>query len=106
MSEYGSINAVKDFLGGKDRYFGKVNASVISSNGVYYYNNISIRIQYNVPYMQMDVAIIWEDDTTQPSYNSIGLHGMYNSNFQNFIYSNNSLQWEDGDNKILVKLTR
>lgn len=29
-----SINAVKDFIGGKDNFFGKVDASVITSTGI------------------------------------------------------------------------
>lgn len=86
MSRQNPIKAVKDFIGGKDSYFGKVNAIVITTNGIYNYNNIDIRIQYNVPYMQMNVDIIWEDDTSQPSYKDLGLHGMYNSNFQNFVF--------------------
>lgn len=104
MSTRNSIEAVKKFAGGRDFYFGKVIATVVTTTGIMYiYNNISVGVQYNVPYMQMDVDVMWEEDASQPSYKELGLHGKYNSNFQDFTFLNNTLQWEDGDNKILVK---
>ena len=101
-----SINAVKDFIGGKDNFFGKVDASVITSTGIYIYNNIDIRIQYNFSFEQMTLDIIWEDDESQPSYQTLCLHGTYNSNFQNLIFSNHTLQWKDGESKILIKMRK
>lgn len=103
MSKDSSFNAVKDFIGERERYYGKVDATVITTEGVYIYNDIEIQIHYDIPYMQMKLDILWEEDTSQPFYKSLGLHGTYNTNYQNFIFFNNSLQWEDGDNKIIIK---
>lgn len=54
----------------------------------------------------MTLDIIWEDDESQPSYQTLCLHGTYNSNFQNFIFSNHTLQWKDGESKILIKMRK
>lgn len=88
------MNVVKGFIGSKDRCFGKINASAINANDIYNYNNIGIQIQYNVPYMQMSLDIIWEGDASQPPYKSLGLHGGYHSSFQNFIFSTILFSWK------------
>ena len=103
MKKYDSMNAIKKAIGDDGLFAGKINAIVEHGNDTYQYSNIYLKILYNVSYMQMDVDIVWEDDTTQVDYKTLGLHGSYNTNFQEFSFSNGFLQWFDGDKKIMIK---
>lgn len=51
----------------------------------------------------MCVEIVWEDDISQPTYKTIGLHGIYNTNFQQFTYLNGILKWDDNNNIIAIR---
>ncbi len=53
--------------------------------------------------MQMNVDISWDDDSTQPKYSALGLHVGYNTNFQEFSYSDGYLTWYDNKNRISIK---
>lgn len=96
-----SLKAVTEAID-SDFFSGRVDVLVQNSNQQYLYSDICVRVSYNFSYSQMDVDIIWEDDTNQSDYSTLGLHGKYNSNFQEFSHSNGILTWEDGKNKISV----
>ena len=98
-----SFRNVKDAIGDVQPYDGIKDVLVFCNNNVYKYSNISVFVSYNIPYMQMDVSVIWEDDDTQIDYKTLGLHGVYNTNFQNFVYENGDLIWYDGNKKIVIK---
>lgn len=98
-----SFRNVKDAIGDGQPYDGINDVIVFSNNNVYKYSNISVYISYNIRYEQMDISILWEDDYTQINYKTLGLHGVYNTNFQNFVYENGDLIWYDGNNKIVLK---
>ena len=36
--------------------------------------------------MDYRIEITWEEDPTQPTYDSINLHGYYSTNFQTFVF--------------------
>ena len=94
-----SLKAVKEAIGGES-FSGRVNVLVQNLNQQYLYSNIHVGVSYNTSYMQMDINVFWEDDTHQCDYSTLGLHGRYNSNFQEFSCSNGTLTWKDGDNTI------
>ena len=52
--------------------------------------------------MQMDIDVVWEDDSSQPDYRTLGLHGRYNSHFQEFQYDDGYLRWNDGTASISI----
>ncbi len=97
-----SIVAVKDAIG-NDEFHGSVDVTVVNNGRTYTYKNIYVNVYYNAPYMQMNVDIVWEDDSSQPDYQSLGLHGQYNTNFQTFHYNYGFLSWDDGNNQISVR---
>lgn len=101
MGRSESLSAVKEAIGG-DLFSDNVDVFVQHSDQQYLYSGIYVRVSYNIPYMQMDVDIVWEDDTSQCDYSSLGLHGKYNSNYQDFSCSNGTLTWKDGKNTISV----
>lgn len=101
MDKDKSFKAVKDAIK-KEPFAKHMDVCVLHNGEEYFYNNVYARINYNIAYMQMDVIIIWEDDTTQIDYKKLELHGSYNSNFQKFYYNNEKLCWTDGDNKISI----
>lgn len=70
---------------------------------VYIYKNIYVKVYYDTAYAQMCVKIVWEDDISQPAYKTIGLHGIYNTNFQQFTYLNGILKWDDNNNIIAIR---
>ena len=98
-----SFRNVKDAIGDVLPYDGINDVLVLCNNNVYKYSNISVYVSNNTKYEQMDVSIIWEEDNTQKDHKTLGLHGVYNTNFQNFIYENGDLIWYDGNKKIVIK---
>lgn len=92
MDRLDSLNAVRNFALkqpaslGRDSYFGKCN--VIA--GTLLYQNVSVSISYNIEFGEYKVAILWEEDTSQPYYKSIGLYGSYSSNYQSFKFDEES----------------
>lgn len=101
MSKEKSFRAVKDAVG-TDHFYGNLDVKVSNSRGTFYYRNVNVQVSYNIGYMQMDVKIFWEDDTSMPFYRDLDLHGEYNSNFQDFRNCGKCLSWDDGGNKISV----
>lgn len=97
-----SFRAVKEALNDTERYYGKKDVIVSVNDKVFPYNNVLVSINYNIGYMQMDVQVIWEDDKEQISYKELNLHGIYNTNFQDFTFQNHSLIWKDGNNNISI----
>lgn len=51
----------------------------------------------------MKVEVFWEDDQSQLDYSAINLHGTYNTNFQEFVFSKGVLKWVDNENTIEIK---
>lgn len=102
MDKFSSISAIKDAIDG-ETYSGWMDVSVANNKMVYFYKNIYVKIYYDTSYAQMCVEVIWEDDTSQPEYKTLGLHGIYNTNFQEFTYSNGILKWNDNNNIIAIK---
>ena len=101
MDREKSFKAVKDAVG-TDHFFGNLDVEVRNSEGTFYYRGVNVQVSYNIGYMQMDVIICWEDDTSMPDYHSLGLHGKYNSNFQDFKNRGRCLSWDDNGNNISV----
>ncbi len=101
MDRFESLRAVKKAIGG-EFYADRVDVLVQNSNQQYLYSDVYVRVSYNIAYMQMDVDIVWENDTNQCDYFTLGLHGKYNSNFQEFSCSNDTLTWKDGKNTIYI----
>ena len=100
MNKDQSTYNLKQAIGGGETFFGKANAIVINDGSEYEYNNITVRVSYNAGYMQLDLSVIWEDDSVQVPYKQLGLHGIYNTSYQDFTFSNGCLQWTDDDNEI------
>lgn len=101
MDRLESLKAVTEAIG-SDCFSGRVDVLVQNLNQQYLYSNIFVSVSYNFSFRQMDVDIVWEDDTNQSDYSTLGLHGRYNSNFQEFSCSNGVLTWEDGKNTISI----
>ncbi len=99
---FNSTTAIKDAISG-ETYSGAIDVSVTHYNMLYIYKNIYVKIYYNTAYAQMNLDIIWEDDESQPEYKTIGLHGTYNTNFQEFTYSDGVLNWKDNNNVIAIR---
>jgi galactose mutarotase-like enzyme len=110
LSKDKAIAAVKDFIKAragkeKDNYQGKFDVLVNNGKESYLYKNVSVSLYYEVKFKQFTVNIVWEDDSKQKSYDKLGLHGVYNTNFQtDMVFVNNSLNFSDGDNKISITL--
>lgn len=84
-------------------FVGGVDVVVVNGSAIYCYKNVYVSVSYNVLYMQVDLSIIWDDDKSQPKYNSLGLHMGYNSHFQDFQCSGKQLTWADGPNDISIQ---
>ncbi len=93
--------AVGLFLNGKIPFSKRQNVLVISDKE-YLFTNITVTISYNAAYKQFDIGIIWEEDNSKPKYKTLGLHGLYNTNFQIVEYMNDNLTFIDGNNKIII----
>ena len=98
-----SIMAVKHAIGGGETFFNEVDIIVSHNGKEIIYKDVYVRVSYNVGYMQMDIDIMWDDDRSQPSYRSLGLHAGYNTNFQKFSFSAGYLRWQDSDNQISIR---
>ena len=73
-----------------------------SHEPVSYTHLVFVSATYNIAYMQMDIDVVWEDDSSQPDYRTLGLHGRYNSHFQEFQYDDGYLRWNDGTASISI----
>ena len=101
MNKDASFMAIKTAIGG-ERYHGQTNVIVENNGKTYIYKDIFVSVSYNIGYMQMDISLSWNDDSKQISYQKLGLHVGYNSNFQEFSYNGYDLLWRDGRNKVMV----
>lgn len=99
MDKVKSLTAVKEAIG-RESFSGYIDVLVQNSNQQYLYSEIYVTVSYNSFYGQMDIDIVWEDDTNQCDYSTLGLHGRYNSNFEEFSCSNGTLTWKDDKNII------
>ncbi|SDA11297.1 hypothetical protein SAMN02910447_00391 [Ruminococcus sp. YE71] len=103
-----SFSAVKDFISFQnnkndsqgDRYYGNCNVVVDQ----YLYKDVNVYIYYQTAYMDYRIEITWEEDPTQPTYDSINLHGYYSTNFQTFVFDegSNNLSFMDGEHNISI----
>ena len=105
MDKMQSLDEVREFVLNQhtirgDRFDGKCNVSV----GDYLYSNVDVSIYYQHGYSDYTVAIMWEEDDSQPDYNRLGLRGSYSSNFYlfNFNETTNTLAFEDGQHRIAI----
>ena len=103
MSRTSSVMAVKRAIGGGESFHGKVDAIVEHNGKPYTYSDIFASVTYHVGYMQMNVSLDWDDDIRQKSYEELGLHRGYNTNFQEFSIKGDYLCWKDGANYIMVR---
>lgn len=92
MDKLKRINAIKNFMS-----YCKVTDGLGIKTSVKVYDNAKlihkgyadVYCSYDVGYAQYRVTIIWSfDDAVM---RKMGLHGSYNTNFQDFIYSNGLL---------------
>ena len=101
MSKDRSFAAVKKAIGGGP-FRGKRNVLVNMGEITFLYKDVFVSATYNIAYMQMDIDVVWEDDSSQPDYHTLGLHGRYNSSFQDFRYEDGYLRWKDGAASISI----
>lgn len=102
MSRDRSFAAVKKAIGGGSSFSGKRNVLVSVGERTFLYKDVFVSATYNIAYMQMDIDVVWEDDSSQPDYRTLGLHGRYNSHFQEFQYDDGYLRWNDGTASISI----
>ena len=101
-----SFSNVRSFAGASggspDNFYRRVNVTVHHGQEEYLYRGIYMSIGYQYNYMDYKVELIWEDDTSQPNYEDIGLHGEYSTNWQEFSFSGGRLSFTDDDNQVSV----
>lgn len=102
MSRDRSFAAVKKAIGGGSSFSGKRNVLVSMGERTFLYKDVFVSATYNIAYMQMDIDVVWEDDSSQPDYRTLGLHVRYNSHFQEFQYDDGYLRWNDGTASISI----
>ena len=102
MSRDRSFAAVKKAIGGGSSFSGKRNVLVSMGERTFLYKDVFVSATYNIAYMQMDIDVVWEDDSSQPDYRTLGLLGRYNSHFQEFQYDDGYLRWNDGTASISI----
>lgn len=100
MDKFNSFMAIKDAIRG-DSFYGYKDVYVFGDNN-YIYKNVYVAIYYDISRMQMKVEIIWEEDESQPYYKNIGLFGSYDTEHQEFIFTNHQLQWQDNLYKFII----
>lgn len=104
---FASVRSYAEASGGSpDNFYKKANVLVQANGTDYLYSNIDVQIAYNYGYMDYQLSLVWEDDKSQISYTSLGLHGTYSSNFQMFSFTGDALSFVDGQNSIKVFATR
>jgi len=106
VNDFMSSRSIKAILDAFDSntYLGKVDVDVFRNGESYTYYNVTLHVYDDPKYRQITVLVMWEEDSSQPDYESLGLHGMYNTNFQDFKYSRGCLQWEDGPSLISIRI--
>lgn len=94
--------AVGLFIDGGKKPFNKRLDVLVIADKEYLFTNITVTINYNAAYMQYDVVIMWEEDSSKPDYRTLELHGQYNTNFQIIEHKNCNLSFIDGNNRITI----
>lgn len=98
MSKLERINSIKEFMhdcGANDGLKIEVNVDVHNGTEHIHHGSADIYCLYKIEYKQYQIDIIWEfDDLVM---RSMGLNGSYNTNFQDFLYSNNTLTIINGN---------
>ena len=88
MDKHESINAIKDFMSYckvTDGIEIKAEVEVYDDTELIHQGLANVYCSYDVGYMQYRVTIIWAfDDNVM---RKMGLHGSYNTNYQEFMYS-------------------
>lgn len=77
-----------------------VFAEAYSGSTLLYQDGAQIYCNYDYGYMQYSVSIYWK--LNDDSMHELGLHGKYNTNFQDFSFSNDMLIIISGDIKICL----
>ena len=75
MSRDRSFAAVKKAIGGGSSFSGKRNVLVSMGERTFLYKDVFVSATYNIAYMQMDIDVVWEDDSSQPDYRTLGRMG-------------------------------
>jgi len=88
-----SLQAVKKFTRNQESFTGNSDISVYKNGELqWHYRNIYIRCYFVVSYGQYTIEIMWENDKKQyQTYHERGLHGQYNTNFQEMKYKDGVL---------------
>ena len=92
MDKHESINAIKDFMSYckvTDGIEIKAEVEIYYDTKLIHQGSANVYCSYDVGYMQYRVTIIWAfDDNVM---RKMGLHGSYNTNYQEIMYSNGLL---------------
>lgn len=92
MDKHESINVIKDFMSYckvTDGIEIKAEVEIYYDTKLIHQGSANVYCSYDVGYMQYRVTIIWAfDDNVM---RKMGLHGSYNTNYQEFMYSNGLL---------------
>ncbi|MBR7008378.1 MAG: hypothetical protein IKH90_07100 [Ruminococcus sp.] len=98
-----SISAIKDFMSyckAKEGIEIKAEVEVYDDTELIHQGSADVYCSYDVGYMQYRVTIIWcFDDAVMKK---MGLHGSYNTNFQEFTYTSGVLTIIDNNIKINI----
>ena len=76
-----AINAIKEAISLSESFYGTADVEVRDGGEVLLScSGIDIKSAYEVSYMQYRVSIMWEDSGIK-NFQSLGLRGSYNTNF-------------------------
>lgn len=105
MSGASSVMAVKNAIGGGESFYDKADAAV-EKDGKTTPSPIYASVAYNVGHMQMDAALVWDDDESRNGYKKLGLHLGYNTDFRQFSWDGRYLSRREGEACITVRFRR
>lgn len=103
MNPDNSISAIKKFMEVCNASDGKkieVFAEAYCGPALLYQDDATIYCNYNYGYMQYGVSIYWR--LNDDSMHELGLYGNYNTNFQDFSFSDDMLIIVSDDIKIFL----
>ncbi len=99
------IIAIKDFMEYckvTDGNSLEVIIAVSKKNTTIYQGTANVYFMYDVGYMQYRITIDWSFDDSK--MHGLGLHGSYNTNFQDFSYANGLLTIRDGS--VIINISK
>ena len=104
---YDSIIAIKEFendnnIVNKEGQFFVAHVTAFINNACVFCGNIDCMLSYDFGYEQYSITIDWL--LGEKSIKEKGLHGAYNTNFQDFIYDGNELKIIDKNTEIIISL--